>query len=122
MHTVVNLPDGLDVRSAFLFPWPEDPASWLRAQLGDGVEIVASEDATTDLGWPLTLFHLEIDGEAHVLALYKFLELAGAVQVRGVRGEAAITAVLAALRAARPDFSTDEAICLADLCPPEDSA
>lgn len=120
---VALFPAGVTVAVSPLFPWPEDPSAWLRRTLlsdvDDTTTILAASDLETDTGWPLSLFAVEVNGETRVLALYRFLEWAGAALVRGAADAATRSRVAGALRSARPDFGSDEAICLADLWPAE---
>jgi hypothetical protein len=83
---------------------PEDVTGWLAGLLGE--EIVRTSEEETDLGWPMTVLH----GASRVLACYRLLHL---VAVAVVAREHA-----AALALARPDFSTEEPLTLAELWEP----
>jgi hypothetical protein len=119
--TIPPLPRDVATEITPLFPWPADPPSWLRgALLGPGEDvadarIIGADDLETELGWPVSLFLVEVKGERRMVALYQFLEWGGAVLVRGSLDTPARARLLDALRRARPDFQRDEAICLADL-------
>ena len=116
-----GLPPGVSAEIGPLFPWPDDAGAWLRARLlADAatqaeVKVRSAANVETDLGWPFSVFEVTVNGEARLLALYHFLEWAGAAVVRGALDDAARARILAALAAARPAWRRDRAVCLAEL-------
>ena len=115
------LPLGVTAEVTPLFAWPDDASAWLRARLLAGAAtqaealVRAAANLETDLGWPFSVFEVTVHGEPRLLALYHFLEWAGAALVRGALDDAARARILAALTAARPAWRRDRAVCLAEL-------
>ena len=101
---------------------PDDPEMWMRELLGGTV--VATDDMTTDLGWPFVLAHGVVTSgggvivEHRVGAFYRFFHFVAAVVARGATGDELsghLRALTAAACSARPDFCGDEVIALVEL-------
>jgi hypothetical protein len=109
---------------------PADLASWGVAVIGAGLSstqlrLLHVVEKTTEVGWPATIADSEVlDPETggvveHRLhALYRFLEYGGIAVVRARDEETlsqALEIIAPLLPHGRPDFTTDEAVALAQL-------
>jgi len=111
-----------------LVPFPDDLDAWVRTFLVRDlpptwvVDIERREDGTTELGWPMITFRLQVRDQAEVkerqiCVIYRLLEYLGAVKVRGTTGRwpAIEASLLSVLHSGHPDWGGDAAVCIADL-------
>jgi hypothetical protein len=90
-----------------LEPTQDDPRPWLATTLGDGP--VTTRVMTTRRGWSMQL----LQGEGGIVALYAMWDLAAAIAIIGARDVDDVT--LGALRAAEPDWRSDDLLVVDEL-------
>lgn len=107
--------------SSFPLSGEADVGRWVQELLdaaGPRVRKLSAHTLETARGWPLELLTYETAGRLLVVAVYEFFDLTGAIALGGlerdwlVRHELEITA---ALRAAEPDWTSDEPLTLREL-------
>ncbi len=98
-----------------------DFTSWVAAHVeagGTEVRKLSSRVDVTSRGWPVELITYAVDGRLAILAVFSFIDLLAAVAIRGL--DPAQLAhyepdVMTALRAAEPDWATDEPRTISEL-------
>ncbi|MFN0248987.1 MAG: hypothetical protein ACKV2T_19030 [Kofleriaceae bacterium] len=107
MKLVFALPSAHAPNVRVFEPTHGDPRPWLGAILGDGP--VTTRAMTTRRGWSMQLLH----GAHGVVALYTMWDLTAAIGIAGASEVDDLT--LEALRAAEPDWRSDEPLVVDEL-------
>jgi hypothetical protein len=120
--------DGLAVEASPLSLRPDNLIAWAQSVVrasapADAIKVIEEKDQATDLGWPLHWIEVEVSrpeepAARRLFAFYHFLDYAAHVVVDAADPAALAAArddLLAALLRARPDWSTDEVVALAQL-------